>query len=67
MTFTRANAITAGIIALANSVIPFLCAIKVVTWPSTTQGLAETIIVNAVTVGGLIFASTPASNTPPTP
>jgi len=64
MTLTRTNAIVAALIALVNSIIPFLQIVGV--FHLTPDGLAALYLVvsNAGTLFGLILASTAATNTP---
>lgn len=64
MTLTKPNAIIAAVIALVNSIIPFLQIIGVL--DLTPDGLAALYLVvsNAGTVVGLLFASTDVTNTP---
>jgi len=67
MTLTKANAIGAAVIALANSVFPFLVLIGVLHWDGDDVAAAMLVVTNLVTLGGLIFASTPVTNTPVQP
>ena len=61
---TRTNALIAALIALVNSIIPFLQIIGVLSL--TSDGLAALYLVvsNFGTVLGLVFASSPITNTP---
>ena len=65
MTLTRNNALVAAIIATVNSVFPFLVLVGVLDWSADTIAAAMLVVTNTVTMGGLMFSGTPASNTPP--
>lgn len=64
MVVTRVNAIIAAVIALVNSIIPFLVLINVLHLGNDAIAALYLIISNAATLFGLIFASTPATNVP---
>ena len=64
MTVTRTNALIAALIALINSIIPFLQIIGVLSLTSDGLAALYLIVSNFGTVLGLVFASTPATNTP---
>ena len=65
MTVTRVNALIAAGIALVNSIIPFLQLVGVIHLTSDAVAALYIVISNIGTVFGLIFASTPLTNTPP--
>lgn len=52
----KSDGLAAGIISLAQSILPFLAAIGVLDWKVDVQGLAQLVVVNVVTVAGLLFA-----------
>lgn len=64
MQITKVNAIVGGVIAVSNAVIPFIVLIGL--WHATPEaiGAGELVVTTVVTLGGLIFSGTPASNTP---
>lgn len=64
MTLTRPNALIAAGIALVNAIIPFLVLISVLSWDGEQVASAMGIVSLAGTFIGLLFASTPATNTP---
>lgn len=64
MSVTKANAISAAIISLVGSTLPFLVLVGALDWGADTISAAVLVVTQVVTLGGLIFASTPASNTP---
>lgn len=65
MTITKPNAIAASLIAVANSIFPFLVLVGLLHWTSDTIAAAILVIGNLVNFGGLLFSAVPASNTPP--
>lgn len=64
MTVTRTNAIIAAVLALVNSIIPFLQIVGVLDLTSDGMAALYLIISNLATVVGLVFASSPATNVP---
>lgn len=62
------NNIAAGIIAIVQSLLPFLVLIHVLHWTSDTIAAAMLVVTNIVTTAGLIFANkqtATALSTPP--
>jgi len=64
MQLTRTNAIVAAVIATVNSIFPFLVLIGVLDWTPDQVAGAYLVVSNAATTVGLIFASSPVTNTP---
>jgi hypothetical protein len=64
VTLTRTNALIAAAITLVNSIFPFLQLIGVLHLTSDGMAALYLVVSNAGTVIGLVFASTPATNTP---
>lgn len=64
MTVTRVNVIIAAIMAVVNSVFPALILLNVIHWTSDQTAAVVLVISNTLTLIGLLFASTPVTNTP---
>ena len=64
MTLTRTNALIAAGVALVNSIVPFLILTGALHWTADTVAAFYLIVSNFGTVVGLIFASSPITNTP---
>lgn len=64
MTVTRTNALIAAAIATINSIFPFLVLIGVLDWTPDQVAGAYLVVSNLGTFVGLLFASSPVTNTP---
>ncbi len=64
MTVTRVNALIAAGIVLINSIIPFLQLVGAFHLTADALAALYLVISNFGTLLGLIFASTPVTNTP---
>ena len=64
MTVTRTNALIAAGIAVVNSLFPFLVLIGALSWDADQIAGAYLVISNLGTFIGLLFASSPVTNTP---
>jgi len=64
MNLTRANTVIAAVMAVVNSLFPFLIVIGVLNWTGEQTAACILVISNLVTLGGLFLASTPVTNAP---
>jgi high-affinity K+ transport system ATPase subunit B len=62
MTGTRLNQLNAAIFALVQSLFPALVLLNVVDWTSDEQAIIMLVVTNAITLVGLIFAQSEATN-----
>lgn len=64
MSLTRTNALIAGVMAIVNSLFPALILLGVVDWTPDQVAAVVLVISNSLTFVGLLFASSPVTNTP---
>jgi hypothetical protein len=62
MTGSRLNQLNAAIFALVQSLCPALVLLGVVDWTSDEQAIIMLVVTNAITLVGLIFAQSEATN-----
>jgi hypothetical protein len=62
MTGSRLNQLNAAIFALVQSLFPALVLLGVVDWTSDEQAIIMLVVTNAITLVGLIFAQSEATN-----
>ena len=62
MSGSRLNALIAGLMAIVNSVFPFLILIGVLHWTADEIAACVLVISNVLTFVGLLFAQSDATN-----
>jgi high-affinity K+ transport system ATPase subunit B len=62
MTGSRLNQLNAAIFALVQSLFPALVLLDVVDWSTDEQAIIMLVVTNAITLVGLIFAQSEATN-----
>lgn len=63
MTGSRLNQINAAVFAVVQSLIPALILLGVLDWTADTTAAVLLVVTNTLTLVGLVFAQSPATNT----